>query len=138
MSDRSSVLRKFEDRLVESGVATATPSSSETDDLGAFGWLRGIKDRAIALELRKKDGNIVAFSYGYVSSVEFDPSEGITLHAAGQAIRIKGRNLNAEVRPTVRLYEGLVRQRVPWVRESDRAENFEALRDSTIVDAIEF
>lgn len=107
-----------------------------TDDLGGFGWLRGIQARAVMLELRKKDGNILAIGYGYLDHVEFDPSEGIRLSVAGRKIRIKGRNLNEAVRPTIRLFEGITRHRVPWVRESDRAETMEAGKDATVIDSI--
>ena len=91
----------------------------ETDDLGSFGWLRGMRERATMLELRHKDGNITAIGYAWIEKIEFDPSHGITLHALGQVIKIQGRNLNAEVRPSVRLFQGLTKHRVPWVQESD-------------------
>lgn len=89
----------------------------ETEDLGSFGWLRGMRERATMLELRKKDGNITAIAYAWIEKIEFDPSEGITIHALGQQVKIQGRNLNAEVRPGVSLFQGLTRHRVPWVGE---------------------
>jgi hypothetical protein len=88
------------------------------DDLGCFGHLRGQRDRAIMLELRRRTGDVLAIAYGYIDRIAFDPSEGITIHAGGQSIRIRGTNLNAEVRPNVRLFEGLLRHRIAWVRES--------------------
>lgn len=88
-----------------------------TDDLGCFGWLRGVRERALMLELRKKDGNIVAVPYAYIERMEYDPSEGIAILVPGHRVVLKGRDLNAEVRPQVRLFDGLVRHRVPWVRE---------------------
>lgn len=42
-------------------------------------------------------------------------TKGIALHLAGQKIRIKGRNLNAEARQNVRLFEGITRHRIPWI-----------------------
>ena len=93
------------------------------DDLGAWGWLRGVKERAVMLELRLRSGNVVAFSYAYLERVMFDPSEGITLQIAGaKPIVIRGRRLNDELRPQVRLFEGIVRHRVAWVREGDLAK----------------
>lgn len=80
--------------------------------------LRGMRERATMLELRKKDGNITAIGYAWIEKIEFDPSEGITIHALGQQVKIKGRNLNAEVRPGVSLFQGLTRHRVPWIQES--------------------
>lgn len=108
------------------------------DDLGSFGWLRGIRDRAIMLELRKKTGSIVAIGYSWLERVEFDPSEGITLCALGQKIHIRGRNLNAEVRPMVRLFEGVARQRVPWVREATRHEPLGLGQTAVLIESIEW
>ena len=89
----------------------------ETEDLGSFGWLRGMRERATMLELRKKDGNITAIGYAWIEKIEFDPSHGITIHALGKATKIEGQNLNTEVRPGVSLFQGLTRHRVTWVRE---------------------
>src|SRR5262249_46759205 len=99
--------------------ADGSGDSDASDDLGAFGWLRGIRDRATMLELRKKDGSIMALGYGWLDRAEFDPSDGITLHVLGRTVRIKGRNLNAETKPLMRLFHGIVRHKVPWVIESD-------------------
>jgi hypothetical protein len=101
------------------------------DDLGAFGWLRGARERAVMLELRRKDGGILAVTYGYIDKIEFDPSGCITLSAAGQRVCIHGRHLNTEVRPTVRLFEGLTRHRVPWIREADST-----LREADVPEAL--
>jgi hypothetical protein len=109
-----------------------------SDDLISFGWLRGIRDRATMLELRKKNGNILAVGYGWLEKAEFDPSQGITLHVGGQTIRITGRNLNTEVRPNVRLFEGITRHRVSWLREAGEAQQMEADPATPIVDAIEW
>jgi hypothetical protein len=81
-----------------------------------------------------RSGNRVAISYAYFERVGYDPSEGITLHlAGGKSVLIGGRRLNDEVRPQVRLYEGIVRQRVAWVREGDLAA---ATSDAPSVDQI--
>lgn len=102
----------------------------ETEDLGSFGWLRGMRERATMLELRKKDGNITAIGYAWIEKIEFDPSEGITIHALGLQVKIQGRNLNAEVRPGVGLFQGLTRQRVPWVEECGLNHSKEHLVES--------
>jgi hypothetical protein len=109
-----------------------------TDNLGAFGWHRGVRDRAIMLELRKKDGNILAIGYGWIERIEFDPSEGITLHALGQKIRIKGRNLNVEARPNVTLFSGVARHRVPWIQEADGPTMIQAGERTTLIESIEW
>jgi hypothetical protein len=114
-----------DDRAVAGAAADASssrilslPTESEAaEDFGAFGWLRGAKERAVMLELRQRTGNIIAIGYGWLERAEFDPSIGITLLVPGQRILIRGRNLNAEIRPNVLLFEGITRHRVPWVAE---------------------
>lgn len=138
MSDSAVLQRYVTNRDSRLGIAAEHSEADACDDLGAFGWMRGIRDRAVSLELRRKDGSIVAIGYGWLERVAFDPSEGITLSAAGQRIRIRGRNLNAEVRPAVRLFEGIARHRVPWVREADRSVGLQAGDRDTVVDAIEW
>lgn len=123
------------DEPIESGFA---PETDVADDFGAFGWLRGIRERSVMLELRRKDGNILAIGYGFIDRVEFDPSEGIKLSLAGREIRITGRNLNAEVRPTVRLFEGITRHRVSWVCEADARESLALSDNATVIDAIDW
>lgn len=137
MSD-SSVLHRYAPKIGVGLGAQTVVAELETDDLGSFGWLRGVKEFSRMLELRRKDGSILAVGYGYLDHVEFSPSEGITLSVAGRKFRIKGRNLNAEVRPTVRLFEGVCRHRVPWISEADRATGMAASEGETVIDAIEW
>ena len=106
------------------------------DDLGAFGWLRGVQDRALMLEIRHKDGRVTAKGYSWLQSAEFDPSEGITLNFSGEMIRISGRNLNAEVRPNIRLFAGILRHRVPWIQEADGATVHEAPKDAIVIEVV--
>jgi len=138
MSDSAVLQRYVTGRESRLGIPAEHAETDACDDLGAFGWMRGIRDRAVSLELRRKDGSILAIGYGWLERIEFDPSEGITLSAGGQKIRIKGRNLNTEVRPSVRLFEGIARHRVPWMREADRAAVMEAKANATIIDSIEW
>ena len=98
----------------------ADQAEPETDDLGCFGWLRGVRDRAIMLELRKNDGHVLAVGYAWIERVELIPEEGITLHLPGRKVYIKGSGLNNG--ESARLFDGLVRHRVPWVRESEHAK----------------
>jgi hypothetical protein len=124
--------RLIEDRLDP----TSSPDSGGVDDFHSFGWLRGIRERATMLELRKKSGEVVAIGYSWIERVEFNPTEGITLHVHGEKIRIKGRNLNAEVRPEVRLFRGIARHRVAWVQEADRPGRLNGDEMATMVDEI--
>ena len=104
------------------------------DDLGAFGWLRGVRDRAVMLELRRKDGSAVAFAYTWLERAEFDPSQGITLKFGMEKVKIAGRNLNAEAKPNVRLFAGILRHRVPWIQEADRPATMLAAKGAVVID----
>jgi hypothetical protein len=132
------LLRKYMGRQGGPGAEADETDSEGAEDVGGFGWLRGVRDRAVSLELRKKDGSVLAINYGWVERIRFEPSEGITLYASGQTIRIKGRNLNAEARPQIRLFQGLTRHRVPWVQEADRADVMRTGKDSAVVESIEW
>jgi len=137
MTDK--LLQKFAAKAGERAGAVATPDEPDiADDLGAFGWLRGMHERAVMLELRKTNGNILAVGYGWLERADFNPSEGITLHVVGRQIRIRGRNLNAEVRPLVRLFQGITRHRVPWVQEVNEPALMRAAKGETVVEAIEW
>jgi hypothetical protein len=118
---------------------TALPARENEDDpvnLGAFGWLRGVRDRAVMLELRRKDGSVVALAYAWLERADFDPSQGITLKFGADKVKISGRNLNAEVRTNLRLFTGILRHRVPWIQEADRPTAIAAGKDAVVIDAI--
>lgn len=138
MSD--SILNRYSSQRAEANVANgaAPPDTEAFDNLGAFGFLRGAKERATMVELRRKDGTIRAIPYGWLEGADFDPSDGITLRVGGQSIRIKGRNLNIECRPEVRLFSAICRHRVPWIQETDEPGSMEANDKSTIVDLIQW
>jgi hypothetical protein len=105
------------------GIEAAIPEPDDAaSDLGCFGWLRGARERAVSLELRKKDGRILAIGFSWIDHVEYDPDRGITLHTPDRTVRIIGSGLNTEVRPGVSLFGGLIRHRVSWVREAERVD----------------
>jgi hypothetical protein len=107
------------------------------DDLGAFGYLRGVHDRALMLEFRFKNGKRRGLGYAWLHDVEFDPSEGITLHFGGHKVKITGRNLNADVQPNVRLFAAILRHRVPWIQEADGPTMMVASKGATVIEGIE-
>jgi hypothetical protein len=131
-------MQKYATRFGENPGATGTSDSEGTEDLGAFGFLRGNTDRAEMLELKKKTGNIRAIGYGWIQKVDFDPSTGITLHAGDETIKIKGRNLNAVARQQTSLLGGIFRHRVPWISESDQSATLQADKSDVVVEAIEW
>jgi hypothetical protein len=124
--------RPIDDRLDPAPSA----DSGGVDNFHSFGWLRGIREWATMLELRKKSGDVMAIGYNWIERVEFNATEGITLHVHGDKIRIKGRNLNAEARPEVRLFQGIARHRVAWVQEADRPGTMNGSEAATIVEEI--
>lgn len=130
-----SVLHKYTNRT-DPEPAGSNVLELETDDLGCFGWLRGARERSLMLELRRKTGNVTALGYAWLHRIDFDPSVGITLWFAGQKVVLRGQNLNAEVRPTVRLLDGLTRHRVPWIREASQAEVMEAPEGTCLIESI--
>jgi hypothetical protein len=133
-----SVLAKYTGRKLEDPAHTDAGESESLDDLGHFGYLRGTRDRALMLELRKKDGSVRSFGYAWLEEADFDPSEGITLHIAGRKITIRGRHLNSEIRPNVRLYQGIIRHRISWVQEADNATSMESGGKGLIIEKIEW
>ena len=111
----------------------------EVDDLGCFGWLRGIRDRAITLEFRKKDGNSVAFDYSWLRKIEFNPSDGLKLYFGGDTVvKITGRNLNRPTRPGVQLLRGILAHRVPWIQEASEPDILKAADDATVIEQVAF
>ena len=117
-----SILSKYVNRSAEDVPDGGGFDQELAEDQGAYGWLRGIRDRATMLELRKKNGNILALGYAWLEKVEYDPSDGITLHFVTQKIRLEGRNLNTQSPNTISLLQGLMRHRVVWIQEEQAVE----------------
>jgi len=138
MTDRppDKLLDRYTKRSQAADAQNPALEADEAEDLGCFGWLRGVRDRSIMLELRKKDGHVLAVGYSWIERVELQPEAGITLHMSGHKIRIKGSGLNTDARPTVRLFDGIIRHRVPWIREADRTELLKAGDDAVTVESI--
>jgi hypothetical protein len=137
MSDK--LLDKYTGRrFSNSGEPDGGSEVDGSEDLNVFGWLRAPRDRAVMVELRKGTGNILAVGYGYIDRIEFSPSEAITLHCGDQKIKIRGRNLNGEIRPAVRLFSGLARHRVTWIAEADPSSKLQASKNAVIVESIEW
>jgi hypothetical protein len=107
------------DRLQSRRAAPVEDDPDASEDCGAFGFLRGVKDRALLLELRLTGGNREAFPYSMLERISYDPSEGLTLRYLGVTVAIRGRNLSAVSAAGVSLLDALLRHRVPWVRETE-------------------
>jgi len=131
-------LQKFASRFGEGTDAPAATDAEGTDDLGAFGFLRGTSDRAEMLQFKKKTGNIRAIGYGWIQKVDYDPSSGITIYAGDEKIIIKGRNLNTVARQQASLLGAILRHRVPWICESDQSTTLQADKQTVVVEKIEW
>ena len=137
MSGDSSILKKYVGGKPAIESALEAMEGDSLEDLGAFGWLRGVRDRAIMLELRHKDGSVTAFGYAWLKQAKFNASGEITLDFSGETVKITGRNLNSPCRPNVRLLDGILRHRVPWIQEADGATEMESLKDATVIERLE-
>lgn len=130
-----SVLERYTGRTAAGEASTPEPEA--TEDYGVFGWVRGLRDRSIMLELRLKDGSVTSFGYAWLKKAVFDPSEGITLDFSGETVRITGRNLDAELGPRVRLFNGILRHRVTWIQQADGVAEISAGRAAVLIETIE-
>lgn len=108
----------------------------------AFGYLRGIADRANAVEFRFRDGNSVWFPYGWMGPWRYNPSEGLLLKFSGDLVYlvlIRGSNLDKPLNEgTINLTSGgLQRHRVLWLREMTEGEIKSVGETGPTIDSIE-
>lgn len=126
------------DRYTRPVAATAEADEGDgVHDCGAFGFLRGIRDRAIMLELRRKDGSMRALGYAWLQAVEFDPSGCISLMFPGSVIKLTGRNLNKPNAQGISLLAVLLRHRATFIQEADQVSFMGASRNEAIVERID-
>lgn len=124
-----------------------SPSSKGSDGDGesscaAFGYLRGIRERAEAIEFRLKDGNSTWFPYSWLGNWKFNPSEGLLLKFSGDLVYlvlIKGSNLDSPLEETgINLTSaGLQRHRVLWIREMSESEIAQVGDSGPTIDSIQ-
>ncbi|HLJ95440.1 MAG TPA: hypothetical protein VKU02_19845 [Gemmataceae bacterium] len=115
---------------------------AEASSCGAFGYLRGIRDTAAAVEFRFRDGNSFWFPYSWMGSVQFNPSVGLLLKFSGDLVYlvlIRGSNLDRPINEgAINLTQaGLQRHRVVWVREMSKEEIRQVGDNGPTIDSIE-
>jgi hypothetical protein len=126
----------------------APPSKQEAEaeeaeaSCGAFGYLRGLRDQAGAVEFRFRDGNSAWFPYGWLGPWRFNPSEGLLLKFSGDLVYlvlIRGSNLDRPLNEgAINLtHAGLQRHRVLWVREMTAEEIRKVGETGPTIDSIE-
>ncbi len=120
-------------------VAVEEPVSDE-ECCTAFGFRRGIHDRALTIEFRLADGNCRAFPFSWLGPMTYNPSAGLLLQFVGDRVHwvfIEGSNLNTTVNGAVSLFDsGILRHRITWVREMNRAEISRAKPGEVVIDRI--
>lgn len=119
----------------------AAPEGEEAS-CRAFGYLRGLQDRALAVRFCFRNGNSVCLPYAWLGPWEHDPSAGLLLKFTGDVLLlvvIHGSNLDALVGgAAVNLTDrGLQRQRIVWVKEMDEDELRRAGEGEPTVDRID-
>jgi hypothetical protein len=122
----------------------AKPSIEEDDEAvcPAFGFLRGVRDRALNIEFRReREGDCFSFPYSWLGPSRFHPSVGMVLLFSGSElylVTIQGRNLNTLGETGLSLYErGILRHRVTYVREIAKADSKALPEGECVVDHIE-
>ncbi len=117
---------------------SAVDGNADEDECPAFGYLRGIRDRALTIEFRLSNGNSEAFPYSWLGPIKYNPSAGLLLKFVGDEtylVLVEGSNLNTLVNGSVNLYDrGVQRHRVTWIRESRKSVG--VAEGVPIVDAI--
>ena len=118
------------------------PPDENEEACAAFGYLRGLHERANAVEFRLKNGNSVWFPYNWLGNWKFDPSVGLLLKFSGDLvylILIRGTNLDRPIEDSGidLIRAGLQRHRVVWVREMSDDGIQGTAEDGPTVDCIE-
>lgn len=108
----------------------------------AFGYLRGIRERADAVEFRFRDGNSVWFPYNWLGAWRFNPSEGLLLKFSGDLVYlvlIRGSNLDRPLNDAAidLARAGLQRHRVLWVQEMSEQDIRQVGDSGPTIDSIE-
>lgn len=108
----------------------------------AFGYLRGIRERADVIEIRFLGGNSVWFPYSWLGEWKFDPSEGLLLKFSGDLVYlvlIRGCNLNQPLADSTTnlTTSGLQRHRIVWMREMSEDEVRQVGESGPTIDSIE-
>lgn len=148
MSDENDVLDFVRHPPHLASAAGRLPKENSPDsDTGeescpAFGFLRGIKDHALAVELRFRNGNSEWFPYAWLGPWWHNPSVGLLLKFTGDVVTlvlIRGSNLDALVKQSgVNLTDrGFQRHRITFVREMGEDELKAAGEAGPTIDRIE-
>lgn len=131
----------------QAGLIPRSPAkkTNDEDDEGycsAFGYLRGIRERADAVEIRFQNGNSTWFPYSWLGEWKFNPSNGLLLKFSGDlvyVVLIRGSNLDRPLSDTTTnlTTSGLQRHRIVWMREMSEEEIRQVGETGPTIDRIE-
>src|SRR6266702_2118369 len=115
---------------------------SDQESCGAFGYLRGLHEKALAVEFRFRSGDSEVYPYSWLGPWRHNPSAGLLLKFTGDVttlVWIRGSNLDAPVNQGgVNLTDrGLQRHRILWIREMEEEELRKAGQGEPTIDGIE-
>ena len=122
--------------------AADAAKDADEDSCPAFGFLRGLHERALAVELRFRDGNRETYPYSWLGPWRFNPSAGLLLKFTGDVVTlvlVRGSNLDAPVgQGAMNLTDrGLQRHRITFIREMDEDELRQIGDEGPTIDRIE-
>ncbi len=119
----------------------AAPSETDEEACAAYGYMRGIRDRALAIEFRYRDGNSDFYPYSWLGPWQYNPSVGLLLKFTGDVVTlvlIRGSNLDALVNQSINLTDrGFARHRISWLKEMDEDGLRQAGKGQPTIDRIE-
>jgi hypothetical protein len=116
-------------------------ADDETSSCAAYTYLRGLHERALAVEFRFRTGDCEFFPYSLLGPWRYNPSVGLLLRYSGDNVTlvlIRGSNLDALVNDSVNLTDrGFQRHRILAVREMDEVALQKAGEGQPTVDRID-
>lgn len=107
----------------------------------AFGYLRGIRERADAIEFRLRAASIW-FPYSWLGNWKYNPSEGLLIKFSGDLVYlvlVRGSNLDKPLADSTTnlTTSGLQRHRIVWMREMSREEIEQVGESGPTIDSIQ-
>ena len=122
--------------------AKEQPAEEDEESCPAFGFLRGVRDRALAVEFRLRSGEREWYPYSWLGPWRYNPSAGLLLKFTGDTVTlvlIRGSNLDLQVNQSgLNLIDrGLQRHRITWIREMDEEELQKAKEAGPTIDRID-
>ena len=137
---RNPILEKLAPR--PSKPVPVEPQDDDECTSAGYGFLRGTRERGVAIEFRFRNGTSAWYPYAWLGPFIYHPSVGLLLRFSGDTITlvlVRGSNLDAPVRQgTMTLMDrGLQRHRITFLREMDKDEVRRADEGELTIDRIE-